>query len=366
MPPTFALPPDTRAIGTANPPADMNAVVDVLNGRHHNMFYLDNYGADPTGASLSDTAFTSCYSDAAASVLTHAGAMITASAGTYAFSVNTFVISDCRIGFRGAGRYATALHTTGNTGTLLRFSAATGGANSAAPVSGFTAYGWGAGAAVNGVQYGGPAERVADRRHRSPGSAARAAGVSGSTTHGPVRGQLPGLQRRPEHPSTTTSTAPGASTTPTCSSTGRDDGGREQRGGPADGQRHALQRLRHPPGPGTPPRPTGLTTTVLQVGASTSDTCHIQGARPERHGRGGHQRRDVKDVLIQGATPTRGSSTATASCSSRTHPALRGGVRRRVRGVHHGGVHPAAAPGGRRSRHPDRYRHRRRVLHYSG
>src|SRR5207248_8449330 len=51
--PTYNLPPDTRAVGTGNPPADMNSVVHVLN---HTVlqrpFYIHQYGADPTGATL--------------------------------------------------------------------------------------------------------------------------------------------------------------------------------------------------------------------------------------------------------------------------------------------------------------------------
>ena len=49
----FTLPPDTRAIGTANPPADMNAVVDTLKalGALYNALNTANGGgADPTGA----------------------------------------------------------------------------------------------------------------------------------------------------------------------------------------------------------------------------------------------------------------------------------------------------------------------------
>lgn len=52
MPAQFTLPPDTRAVGTGNPPADMNAVVDALTaigvpGSILNAAYAG--GADPTG-----------------------------------------------------------------------------------------------------------------------------------------------------------------------------------------------------------------------------------------------------------------------------------------------------------------------------
>lgn len=305
MPPTFALPPDTRAIGTVNPPADMNAVVDVLNGRHHNMFYLDNYGADPTGASLSDTAFTSCYSDAAASVLTHSGAMIIASAGTYAFSVNTFVISDCRIGFRGAGRYATTFTTTGNTGTLLRFSAATGGANSAAPVSGFTAYGWGAGAAVNGVQYG-------DRLNGSL-TDVTVTGFGGAGSRGFWFNDTTGLSEG----SFLVCNADQNTVNYDFDGAGSFDyshmflhlvattaGGNSAVGLRMVNAMHSNGSVIHLTGNAS--ATTGLTTTVLQVGASTSDTCHIQGTVLNVMVEADTSVGTVKDVLIQGATANAG------------------------------------------------------------
>lgn len=129
--------------------------VSVANFRQGNIFYLDAYGADPTGQSSSDSAWTKCYTAASASLLTHSGAMIVLSAGTYLFSVNTVVVSDGRIGFLGAGRLATTILTTGNTGTLLTFNSDSGGAaHSAAPVGGFTAFGWSGGNSLNGIQYG--------------------------------------------------------------------------------------------------------------------------------------------------------------------------------------------------------------------
>lgn len=159
MPATYVLPPDTRAVGTGNPPADMNAVVDVLNhSLLQRVFYLDQYGADPTGVATSDAAWTACYTDAAAAVQSTAngasGALIVLGAGIYRFSVNTVIITDQRIGFKGQGRFATCITTTGSTGDVLFFSDTSGLHVASAPISGFGVYGWSAGAAVNGIHYG--------------------------------------------------------------------------------------------------------------------------------------------------------------------------------------------------------------------
>ena len=151
---TYNLPPDTRAVGTGNPPADMNAVVDVLNHSvYQRIFYIDQYGADPTGATSSDTAWTNCYSDATAALQTHGGAMIVFGAGFYKFSVNTVSITDYRIGMRGQGRAATTISTTGSSGSIVKITGLSG-TNSSAPISGFTAYGWNGGSGVNGIEYG--------------------------------------------------------------------------------------------------------------------------------------------------------------------------------------------------------------------
>jgi hypothetical protein len=154
--PTYNLPPDTRAIGTGNPPADMNSVVDVLNHTTlQRVFYIDQYGADPTGAALSDAAWTACYADALAAVQTHGGSMVVFGGGWYKFSVATIAIADTRVGLRGQGRVATYIWTAGNTGSLVKVTGTTGpGPQGSAPVSGFTVYGWNAGAGVVGLEYG--------------------------------------------------------------------------------------------------------------------------------------------------------------------------------------------------------------------
>lgn len=157
MPPLYALPPPNRVINGPNPPADMNAVVNVLNHSvYQRVFYMDQYsGADPTGATLSDNAWTSCYSDAAAAVQTHGGSLIVVGPGWYQFSVGVVSISDARIGLRCAGRQSTVFWTTGNSGTLVKITGTSGAVGGgSAPVTGFTTYGWNSGAAVNGLEYG--------------------------------------------------------------------------------------------------------------------------------------------------------------------------------------------------------------------
>jgi hypothetical protein len=118
-------------------------------------FYIDAYGADPTGAALSDAAWTACYADALAAVQAHGGSMIVFGPGWYKFSVGTIAIADTRVGIRGAGKVATYIWTAGNTGTLVKVAGTTGPTpQGAAPVTGFALYGWNAGNAVNGLEYG--------------------------------------------------------------------------------------------------------------------------------------------------------------------------------------------------------------------
>lgn len=117
------------------------------------VFYLDAYGADPTGAALSDSAWTACYADATAALQTHAGSLIVIGAGWYKFSVNTVAITDSRIGLRGAGRLATSIWTAGNTGVLVSIRDSGSGEQSA-PISGFTVYGWSGGNSLTGIEYG--------------------------------------------------------------------------------------------------------------------------------------------------------------------------------------------------------------------
>jgi hypothetical protein len=124
--------------------------------RAHNTFHIDDYGADPTGASLSDTAWTNAYSDATTALQTNGGAMVVFGCGQYRFSVNTVSITDSRIGIRGQGRVATTIYTTTGSGGVLVSAVGTTSNSSqgAAPVTGFNLYGWNAPAGTCGLRYG--------------------------------------------------------------------------------------------------------------------------------------------------------------------------------------------------------------------
>ena len=81
MPVNFTLPPDTRAIGTGNPPQDMNGVADALTAMGAGCNALNaafSGGADPTGTASSDAAFAAAAAAAAA-----AGVPFVIPAGTY-------------------------------------------------------------------------------------------------------------------------------------------------------------------------------------------------------------------------------------------------------------------------------------------
>jgi hypothetical protein len=127
------------------------------------VFPVDAYGADPTGATLSDSAFTAAYAAAAASIIPSvsggptAGAVVVYGPGVYKHSVNVVKISDPRIGLRGAGKMSTMMYTTGSTGDLVYAtdtSPGRAGVTDAAPVGGFSLFGWDAGANTNGLHYG--------------------------------------------------------------------------------------------------------------------------------------------------------------------------------------------------------------------
>ena len=80
----FTLPPDTRAVGTGDPPGDMNAVIDTLTAMGAPFSVLNaayGGGADPTGATYSDTAFSDCTTAASAAAMP-----VTIPAGTYKLS----------------------------------------------------------------------------------------------------------------------------------------------------------------------------------------------------------------------------------------------------------------------------------------
>lgn len=122
--------------------------------------YIDDFGADPTGVTASDSAWTAAYAAAQAIVETLAGSSLTTGCliilgpGIYTFSVGTVATTDARIGLVGQGNAVTAIRTTGSSGTLVSMRGGSEpGTTSGAPVGGFTLYGWDAGNDVNGILY---------------------------------------------------------------------------------------------------------------------------------------------------------------------------------------------------------------------
>src|SRR5690349_16700033 len=81
MPPQYTLPPDTRSVGSVNPPADMNAVVDALTAMGASFNVLSaafSGGADPTGVADSTAAI-----QAAMNALPSSGGIVFFPPGTY-------------------------------------------------------------------------------------------------------------------------------------------------------------------------------------------------------------------------------------------------------------------------------------------
>jgi hypothetical protein len=80
MPAQFTLPPDTRAVGTGNPPADMNALIDAATAMGAVLNVLNaaySGGADPTGVADSTAAIQAALNAAGK------GQIVTLPAGTY-------------------------------------------------------------------------------------------------------------------------------------------------------------------------------------------------------------------------------------------------------------------------------------------
>jgi hypothetical protein len=170
----YTVPSDTHAILDAGHTLDHNHIADDLALLRARLFYLDDYGADPTGAALSDTAFTNAHAAATASIVPPVGggggptggALVMLGPGVYKFSVNTVKVTDPRIGLIGPGKQACTLYTTGNTGDLVYVtdtSPGRAGVSGSAPVGGFSLYGWNGGDGLNGLHYGDrPDGRVTD------------------------------------------------------------------------------------------------------------------------------------------------------------------------------------------------------------
>ena len=155
MPAQFTLPPDTRAVGTGNPPADMNGVVDTVTamGAVYNVLNAAYAGgADPTGAADSQPAFA-----AAIAALPAAGGTITVPPGTYKLNstVTATVAPTASVRIIGAGLGATILSYTG-TGDAIRMRASSysGGWAEGCELAHFTIDGTSAGAGSNGLHIG--------------------------------------------------------------------------------------------------------------------------------------------------------------------------------------------------------------------
>jgi hypothetical protein len=118
LPTQFTLPPDTRAVGTGNPPVDMNGVVDALNAAGAQYSILNAAyagGADPTGAADSTAAIQ------AALNATTAGQPTAMPVGTFLISSPVTLNSgDELLGSHGSKHVL--------TGTTLKLSASFSGA----------------------------------------------------------------------------------------------------------------------------------------------------------------------------------------------------------------------------------------------
>jgi len=136
--PQFTLPPDTRAVGTGNPPADMNALIDALIsfGIPFNLMSAGWGTVDNTGAADSTAAFANCMSAAIA-----ANAEMTIPPGAYNLSAagnslpslhitGPFKMRGLGAGLNNGGSLIPAVRLTSNTpGNMFDFP--------------FQGYGWG-------------------------------------------------------------------------------------------------------------------------------------------------------------------------------------------------------------------------------
>lgn len=108
----FSLPPDTRAVGTGNPPVDMNDMIDAHKAQGAALNVLNtayNGGADPTGGADSTAAFQQALNAASA------GQSVYAPAGTYL--VSSPIVIPPYVGLRGDP--ATSAVAGGGSGTKL-------------------------------------------------------------------------------------------------------------------------------------------------------------------------------------------------------------------------------------------------------
>lgn len=129
----------------------------------YRVFNVDDYGADPTGARVSDQAFAEAYGLALAAVISgnpDGGAQVRTGAGVYQWSPNVVQVKNRMVGFKGPGSQCCTHFTNGSGGDVIWLTDTSGALPGSAPSGGFSVYGWNAGPGTNGVHYG---DRLASR-----------------------------------------------------------------------------------------------------------------------------------------------------------------------------------------------------------
>lgn len=161
----ITLPPDTRAIGTGNPPADMNLVSDALNAMGATKWII------PTGdtGGTTDTANL----NAALAALPAGGGTVQLAPGQFYITCGSVSVTSVFVTIRGSGRWATQVNAVG-TGDVLRiFSTDTTGILTGGGVYDLTIDGISAGNGSTGLHYGDMRAgelRVAVRNFQGTGS----------------------------------------------------------------------------------------------------------------------------------------------------------------------------------------------------
>lgn len=149
---SYTIPPDTRAVGTGNPPQDMNDVSDVLTGNSPVVFNVLNTawagGADPTGANDSTAAI-----QAALNAVPAQGGIVCLPSGTYKVS-STLTNAVTPTYIRGDGRWATLINFTGTGDCLRMYNPAGSGTTFGGGVTGLTIDGTNAGNSSTGLHAG--------------------------------------------------------------------------------------------------------------------------------------------------------------------------------------------------------------------
>jgi hypothetical protein len=129
MPPQFTLPPDSRAVGTGNPPADMDAVVDALAATGTAYSILNTAyagGGDPTGTASSAAAIAA----AAAAAAAVNGGIVTFPAGTFkvtsthradtvTYTANSLTVADASCVSGDVGSYVAGVNVANRIPQIL-------------------------------------------------------------------------------------------------------------------------------------------------------------------------------------------------------------------------------------------------------